>query len=167
MLLHIIILIDVSYSMTSHIFSFTTALNKFLQELKQKNINCRLSVGQFSTELQFITEFQNVYEINSFDTSQFRIQGTTALYDAIGNTIRIISNEVHGVDKTKLFVISDGDDNASFRYNKDDADRMMNEMIQNKKWEIQHCHTDMNLFTVPTVTYDINDISNIFDNLAI
>ena len=167
MFLHVIILIDVSYSMTSHIFSFITALNKFLQELKQKNINCRLSVGQFSTELQFITEFQDIYEMKSFEISQFRIQGTTALYDAIGNTIRIISNEVHGVDKTKLFVISDGDDNASFRYNKDDADRMMNEMIQNKNWEIQHCHTDMNLFTVPTVTYDINDISNIFDNLAI
>ncbi len=167
MLLHIIILIDVSYSMTSHILNFTNALNKFLQELKQKNINCRLSVGQFSTELQFITEFKNIYEIVSFSTSHFRIQGTTALYDAIGNTIRMVSNEVRGVDKTKLFVISDGDDNASFRYNKDDVDRMMNDMIQNRNWEIQHCHTDMSLFTVPTVTYDINDISSIFDNLSI
>jgi hypothetical protein len=88
------------------------------------------------------------------------------LYDAICNTIKKISSNTHFTN-TKFFIISDGDDNASFRYDKEDADKILNEAINIGKWEIIHCHTDISLLKVPSITYDINNISDIFDNLKI
>ena len=51
MLLHIIILIDVSYSMQSHIGDFIRALNAFIYKLKETG--CKITIGQFSVNLSF------------------------------------------------------------------------------------------------------------------
>lgn len=165
MLLHIIILIDVSYSMHSHIGDFTRALNSFIYKLKETD--CKITIGQFSINLSFLAEYKDIRNIQEFNVQQFNIYGTTALYDAIYLTINSISKSIDSnVHNTKLFIISDGEDNASFRYTKEDVDKIIS-ISQNNNWEITHCHTDMNLFNVPTVTYDVNDISSIFNNLNI
>lgn len=162
---HIIILIDVSYSMYSHINPFINSLNKFISDLR-KNIHCdyRLTLGQFNTQLNYITEFTDVHDISHFNISNFNIHGTTALYDAISLTIKNFSNNI---ENTNLFVISDGDDNASFLYTKEDTDKMIEQVIMSRKWNIVHCHTDLSLFNVPTFNFDVNDICNIFDNLKV
>ncbi len=165
MLLHIIILIDVSYSMQSHIGDFVQALNTFVYKLKETT--CRLTIGQFSVNLSFLAEYKDIKNIQEFNVGNFNIYGTTALYDAIYLTINSISKSINSAEhNTKLFIITDGDDNASFRYTKEDVDKIIS-ISQGNNWEITHCHTDMNLFNVPTITYDVNDISNIFNNLNI
>lgn len=166
--IHIIILLDVSYSMSSHIFHFVSALNNFIKKLKNSGENYKLTVGEFNTHLNFITQYQDIEAVKEFNTSDFKINGTTALFDAICNTIKYIGrNSNLKPEKTKLFIISDGDDNASFVHNKDDTDRLTNEAIQYAGWEITHCHTDANLLNIPTVTYDVNNIMDIFENLQI
>jgi uncharacterized protein YegL len=165
MLLHIIILIDVSYSMQSHIGDFIRALNAFIYKLKETG--CKITIGQFSVNLSFLEEYKDIKNIPEFNVHQFNIFGTTALYDAIYLTINSVSKSINsGEHITKLFIISDGDDNASFRYTKEDVDKIIS-ISTNNNWQITHCHTDMNLFNVPTITYDVNDISNIFSNLNI
>lgn len=165
MLSHVIILIDVSCSMQSHIGDFTKALNSFIYKLKETN--CRLTIGQFSINLSFLTEYKDIKNIPEFNVNQFNVYGTTALYDAIYLTIESVSKSIDSNENnTKLFIISDGEDNASFRYTKEDVDKIIS-MSTNNNWQITHCHTDMNLFNVPTITYDVNDISNIFNNLNI
>jgi uncharacterized protein YegL len=165
MLLHIIILIDVSGSMQQHIRDFVKALNSFVIKLKQTN--CRFTLGQFNTNLSFLSEYKDIRFVEEFNPAQFNIYGTTSLYDAICLTINSISKSIDSEKhNTQLFIISDGDDNASFRYTKEDTDKIISNATNNK-WSIIHCHTDMNLFNVPTITYDVNDISNIFSNLNI
>jgi hypothetical protein len=44
---------------------------------------------------------------------------------------------------------------------------MIENIIQTRKRNIVHCHTDLSLFNVPTVNFDVNDICNIFDNLQL
>ena len=166
-ILHIIILIDVSYSMSIHIHNFVYSLNNFLNQLKYKNNEIYITLAQFSTSLSFICEYKNIKLINSFQPSEFNIHGTTALYDAICNTVKKISSENNHLLNTKLFIISDGDDNASFRYDKEDTDKILNEAINIGKWEIIHCHTDISLLKVPSIIYDINNISDIFNNLKL
>lgn len=164
--LHIIILIDVSYSMGMHIHNFVYSLNNFLKQLKHKNSETYITLAQFNTSLSFICEYKNINLINSFQPSEFNIHGTTALYDAIYNTIKKISSNTHFTN-TKFFIISDGDDNASFKHDKEDTDKILNEAINIGKWEIIHCHTDISLLKVSSVIYDINNISDIFSNLKI
>ena len=165
--LHIIILIDVSYSMSMYINNFVYSLNNFLKHLKSQNNEIYITLAQFNTNLYFICEYKNINLINSFQPSDFNIYGTTALYDAICNTIKKISSKNTHFVKTKLFIISDGDDNASFRYDKEDTDKILNEAINIGIWEIIHCHTDISLLKVPSIIYDINNISDIFNSLKI
>ena len=66
-----------------------------------------------------------------------------------------------------MFIITDGDDNDSYVNNKEDTDRITNEAIKFGGWEITHCHTDTNLLNIPTITYDVNNIMDIFENLKI
>jgi uncharacterized protein YegL len=166
--IHVIILLDVSYSMSAHINDFVYALNNFIKKLRNVNDSYMLTIGEFNTQLNFITEYQNVESIKEFSSSDFKINGTTALYDAICNTIKFISRNTNiKAKKTKMFIITDGDDNASFVHNKEDTDRLTNDAINFGGWEITHCHTDSNLLNIPTVTYDVNNIMDIFENLKI
>ena len=167
--IHIIVLVDVSYSMSSHIYDFVYALNKLLVLLKNNSsIIYRITLAEFNTQLNFIKTFEHIDNIQEFTKTDFHIDGTTALYDAICNTIKYVIRKNNIVMyKTKMFIISDGDDNASFIHNKEDTDKLTNEMIEYTGWEIIHCNTDSNLLNIPFIKYDINDISNIFDNLHI
>ena len=162
---HFIILVDVSFSMTNHIHKFVYALNKFLYTLKQDNFNQNyITVGQFSHIVKYICEYKDVKNIEHFDICQFNVFGTTALYDAIFHTIKA-TKDIEAY--TSMYIISDGDDNASFYTNKNDIDKIMLEMIEDKRWNIVHCNIDMNMFNVPTVKYDMDELANIFDKIII
>lgn len=168
---HIIILIDVSYSMSLHIHNFLYSLNKFLNELKNKTSNktnnTYITLAQFSTGLSFITEFENIEKREEFLIDEFHISGMTALYDAICTTVKKISSENNQASNTKLFIISDGEDNSSHMYTKEDTDKLLDEAIKFGNWDVIHCHTDISLLKVPSFTYDINNISDIFLNLKL
>ena len=166
---HIIVLVDVSFSMLKHIYNFTIALNNFLNKLKKDRRYYRITIGQFNTNLSFITVFKELDTIGEYNIGQFNINGTTSLYDAIYDTIKYVSNNTLMKDLSKqIFIISDGDDNASFKCTKTDADKIMNHVINQYNWQIIHCHTDLNVFNnIQTVNYDINDICNIFVKLEV
>ena len=53
---HIIILLDVSLSMSSHIYHFVQALNNFVKKLRNTNHSYKLTLGEFNTQLNFITQ---------------------------------------------------------------------------------------------------------------
>ena len=55
--------------------------------------------------------------------------------------------------------------NKLTKYSKEETDKMIENAINIKGWQILHCNLDTSLLNIPTKIYDINDISNIFDNL--
>jgi hypothetical protein len=58
---HIIILVDVSYSMLSHISDFVKALNNFVGKLKNENRYYKITVGQFNTQFIILLQmFQRI-----------------------------------------------------------------------------------------------------------
>lgn len=160
---HIIILIDVSYSMQGHIDDFIVAANNFISKLPY---GCKITIVQFSNVMDYITYYSDDIILNK---SQFNVNGTTSLYDAIVKTIKRVStdNNIPQNIKTNMYIISDGDDNASFYHTKADADNIINEAINIGKWNIVHCHTDLGLFNVPTITYNVDNICDIFNTLHI
>ena len=94
----------------------------------------------------------------------FEFRGFTSLYDSL---CEIISYATVFKDDTTIFVISDGEDNSSKNYDKESANKMCDIAINIYKYNIIHCHTDTNILNIPTVTYDVNDIEHIFENLKI
>jgi uncharacterized protein YegL len=164
---HIIILIDCSYSMDSHLDNVVFGLNNFLKKLKEKyaySENIYLTVVCFSTNIKYILEYKNINIINNFSRFDFQTWGSTALYDSICDVILKFKDFN---SKTNLFIITDGDDNVSKIYSKQQTDDICNMAINSGLWNITHCHTDMNILNIPTIKYDIDDISNVFDMLKI
>jgi hypothetical protein len=162
---HYIIAIDCSYSMDKHLSNLVYGLNNFIDKLKlTMKPNIYLTVCTFNISLKYIIEYKNIYFVNKFSNNEFYGISSTALYDSICS---IILKFKDNKDKTKLFILTDGDDNASLRYSKKETNDFCNLVIQNGYWNIVHCHTDLSILNIPTITYNIDDISNIFDSLSI
>jgi uncharacterized protein YegL len=160
---HVIILIDNSFSMDSCMKNVVDGLNKFLEKIRY-NHNTYMSVLTFNKHINSIVECQDVISIKEFDIKEFRTNGSTALFDAICETILKYSKLSL---KNNLFIITDGDDNCSTSYTKNQTDEICNKAFESGNWKITHCHTDSSILNIPTIQYNVDDISNIFDNLKI
>jgi uncharacterized protein YegL len=152
--------------MKTHIPNVVSGLNNFLYNLKQRPDTIYMSVVSFNDRHDYIVRYENVKNIVSFHESIFKCNGITALYDTICLTMLDVLYNFKNL-KSHLFIITDGEDNASKTYTKDDTDQICNESIKSGLWGIIHCHTDVSILNIPNVVYDVNDISNIFNNLVI
>ena len=164
--MNVIVAVDTSYSMAKFIIQVVNGLNTFLSKLKVLSSNkpIYLTVVSFNTDVQYIFKSVNVNMIDKFYTFQFNSFGMTSLYDVIGQIF--LDFGLHVPCQSHFFIISDGEDNSSKKYNKQTIDGMLN-VAQYNNWKITHCHTDVNILDIPTITYNIEDISTIFDNLSI
>lgn len=160
---HIIVLIDSSYSMESCMKDVVDGLNNFLEKIRY-NHNTYMSVLTFSKHVKCIVECQNVISIKKFQKTEFSTNGSTALYDSICETVTKFSKLNL---KNNLFIITDGDDNCSVSYTKKNTDDICLEALKSRNWKITHCHTDSSILNIPTIHYNVDDISNIFDNLKL
>jgi uncharacterized protein YegL len=164
---HIIILIDTSYSMNRYILNVVKSLNNFIDKLKYTSNDVYISVASFNNNLTCIVDTININLVKEFNEKQFFIWGSTALYDSICETIKSFeyNNDFHH----NLFIISDGDDTVSQKYNKDSANKLCDEAISTG-WNITHCSTEASELKVNSFIFDINnedDISNIFNKMSI
>ena len=163
--MHIIILLDTSLSMIIHLKNLLIGLNNFIRNLKNhKYNNIYLTLALFSNDIRYLFEHTNMNDILEINENIFEFRGFTSLYDSL---CEIISYATVFKDDTTIFVISDGEDNSSKNYDKESANKMCDIAINIYKYNIIHCHTDTNILNIPTVTYDVNDIEHIFENLKI
>jgi len=167
---HVIFLIDCSYSMNYYLHSIVNNLNNFVKNNKH-NPSLFLSVVSFSTGIHFIIKLQNIKDVYDFNIEQFSMSGLTRLYDSICDVL--VTFEEFNKNREcqqNLLIISDGEDNSSWRFNKDSMNKLCDE-YKNYNWTIINYNTNfIEDLTIPTIVFDINnedDISNIFENLKI
>lgn len=160
---HYIFLIDNSYSMNPYLYKLVEILNNFLSKIKSNN-NAFMSVYYFSCQLSFIVKSERANTINNFYISQFINPGSTSLYDSVCKII--LENGFDTKDKKHLFIITDGDDNSSSIYNKNDTDTICQTAIMTGNWDIKHFDTlNYSTISVPKVQYDMDNILSLFENL--
>ena len=166
--MNVIIAVDTSYSMSGFIAQVINGLNNFLTKLKflsnKNRESIYLSVVSFNTDVNYVIKSVNVNIIDKFYEYQFNSFGLTSLYDAICHVLLDFGTTAQY--PSYFFIISDGEDNSSKKFNKQTTDDMLN-ISQKNNWKITHCHTDTNILDIPTVTYNIEDIGNLFDSLCI
>ena len=160
-----IIMIDNSYSMGSYMYKVVNGLNTFLYRLRQSEEKTFLTVITFNATLKYIVRYADVKLINPFELNQFTVYGTTALYDSICEVIS--TNSLLLSSPINLFIISDGDDNISTVYTKERTNEICKQAINSGYWNIIHCNLEEIILDIPTIAYQEEDISNIFDNLKI
>jgi hypothetical protein len=160
-----IIMIDNSYSMGVYMYKVVNGLNTFLFRLRQNNERTFLTVITFNATLKYIVRYADVNLIEPFELNQFTVFGTTALYDSICEVIS--THNLFLTSPINLFIISDGDDNISTVYTKEKTNEICKQAINSGNWNIIHCNLEEVILDIPSIAYQEEDISSIFDNLKI
>lgn len=161
--MHVIIAIDTSSSMFIHIKNAVIGLNNFIQ--KYKNNSIFITIITFNNNPKYIVKYTHINDVNFLDDNLFTCYGSTCLYDTICLTLIDIKNLKD--DETHFFIISDGDDNCSRLYKKEDVDEMCIFAKYNYNCITKHCHVDSGIFDIPTINYNIDNIENLLSNLVI
>lgn len=128
----IIFLLDRSGSMGGLENDIIGGYNSFIESQKKKGVKANLTTVLFDNYYEVIHDQIDINMVKHLTNREYYVRGTTALLDAIGITIKNMSNKVKN-NKAIFVITTDGLENASREYNRE----MINKMIKEKnKWEI-------------------------------
>jgi len=134
----IFIILDRSGSMQSIRQDTINGFNKFLKDQQKNNPDCQLSLIQFDHEIDDLYIEAPIKEVNPLNHKSYVPRGTTALLDAIGFTLDKAS--IITVPKTQnakviVVIITDGQENSSVTFNKDQVFDLIKLLKEKHNWQ--------------------------------
>lgn len=131
------ILLDASGSMASIRDTVISSFNEYVQSLKSKEQNFLVSVTPFNHKVMPRTlAAVSLDQIRPMDRENYRPEGNTALYDAIGENAAYIKSERARLKKiwkdakipVFFVIITDGEENSSVEYTRDKVKKIIREL---------------------------------------
>ena len=141
-IVELVFIIDKSGSMagleSDTIGGFNATIKRHKKDKKSK---AYVTTILFNTNFDMIHDRVELSEIKQMTESDYEVGGSTALLDAVGETIEHIKSihkyaraeDVPG--KTLFVIITDGMENASHKYDHYQIKSMISAMREEKKWE--------------------------------
>lgn len=138
--LDIVFVIDKSGSMYGSEEDTMGGFNSFIETQRKKEQNIKVTTVLFNDGYDMLYERKPINDVDNLTSREYRVDGSTALLDAIGKTVvsldKVIDNKV-------LFVImTDGLENSSIEYNKSN----IKSMIKNHNWEFIFMGADIDSY---------------------
>lgn len=164
---HFLILLDISYSMSSHIQSMLNGINTFISNLK-KYPDVYVTILLFCDRTKYLCDRTHILQINEFTREDIPFFGTTYLYDSVRKILEEHINE-QGIDH-HLYIITDGDDNGSRNTTRGQAIELCDTAVEHYGWNITHCDIDISKLAygnVKSVVYNPDEIEQLLGNLVI
>ena len=139
-LMDVVFILDRSGSMIETEKDIIGGYNGYINDFKSKN--AKITTVLFDDKYEMITKRQNVNEVPELTEKQYYVRGCTALLDAIGKSIKFMEKEK--TEKVMFIITTDGYENASHKYNKE----QIKEMIQgHKEWEFMYIGADIDSYS--------------------
>lgn len=167
---HVIVLMDVSYSMLPRSRCMVGGVNKFVSSLRERQDadNILFTLILFSQEFIYMCKSLVVWEVPLFTIADLPTFGQTHLYDAIAKVL----NEWIPEKRTNhhLFIITDGMDNGSKLLGEEEAKKACEIAIEDHQWKITHCDVDLSSLVsnkVQKILYNVNNLENMLSSLNI
>lgn len=150
----VVFILDRSGSMGGTESDTIGGYNSYIDDLKNKE--ARITTILFDNEYEMITKRQDVKEVKKLTKKQYFVRGCTALLDAIGKTIKYMEKEKS--EKVLFIITTDGYENASHEFNKE----QIKEMIQgHKDWEFMYIGADIDSYSEgQSLGIDSSNIAN-------
>lgn len=108
--LRVSILVDQSNSMADRMEETIAALGRFLEQLGPDD---QVKLMAFNDRVTSYTPFTNVHGLVASFAHAIRPEGSTALYDALLYGYRQLANHADARERRVIFLLTDGDDQAS------------------------------------------------------
>jgi hypothetical protein len=136
----IIFLLDESTSMSYFSTSYIDGINSLINKQKIINPNVSFTMITFSESIKVVYLDINILLVPEFTRLNYRPFGCTALYDAIGNSIKLKENDNHVI----MIIMSDGEENFSKKFNINSIKNKIQE-LSNNKWEFIYIATNQDV----------------------
>lgn len=163
------------------ITGFNQQLNT-LKDLKQElpEQDFIVSLTFFDDVLQNVVSFGEVEQLLPLNRNIYRPNGSTALLDAIGKSVRDIQEKYAGLiayqkASVVMVILTDGHENSSRYYTYHVIASMIKELEQTGQWtfnfmgaDLDAIHTSrmLNIKTENTVSFDKSDYNNVMDKMS-
>ena len=139
-LTEVVFIIDESGSMHGLEGDTVGGFNSTVDKQKKLEGECLVSTVMFNTRSRVIHDRVNIRDIKEMTSADYRPSGSTALIDALGDSIRHIKmvhryiREEDVPSKTMFVITTDGMENASCKYSLSEVKNMIEERKENG-WE--------------------------------
>ena len=114
--LDLVLVLDKSGSMYGLESDTIGGYNAMIAKEKDLDVDTKVTTVLFNNKVDILTDRSNINGLSDMTTKDYRVGGSTALLDAVGNTIAKISDTpgISDKDHKVIFVIiTDGQENAS------------------------------------------------------
>lgn len=153
--LDVVFILDKSGSMGGQEENTISSFNEYLEKEKNNKYETNITTVLFSDTYNVIHDRIPVSKVNKLTNKEYYVGGCTALYDALGNTIH--NMETKDTDKVLFIIITDGYENASKEYRKEDIKKLIK---KNKSFEFIYIGADIDSYAAGS------DIGIRKDNIA-
>ena len=138
----LVIIIDKSGSMHGLEEDTIGGVNAMLEgQKKLKGSACKVTTVLFDSHMKVLHDRLDIEEIEALNGADYKAGGTTALIDALGETITHIS-DIHKYarkedvpEKTIFFVTTDGMENASHKFTSAEVKKLIEKKQEENGWE--------------------------------
>lgn len=141
----IAIVLDASSSMTNLRAEVIQGVNAQLTSIRKnnkKNMDTTISLLSFSDSVHpYIYNNVSIDEVKDLTIEDYCPNGMTALYDAMGTAMTTLGAlpEINDVDTSVLlFVVTDGQENCSKKFNFSQITEKVKELERTKRWTITY-----------------------------
>jgi len=139
----IVIVLDESGSMENIRDKMRSSINDLINEQKQvKGRPATFTLVKFNDSVNRVIKNKPLEQINNLSSKDYTPNGSTALYDAIGNTINWFRNE----RDVLMVIVTDGQENASRIYDKSTVNSMIEEKKRTNNWSYVYLSCDIQTF---------------------
>ena len=137
----ITIILDCSGSMDLIKSSTIEGFNTFLRAHQAEGTNVRITLVKFNHEYTLAFEEKKIKKKYFLNEANFVPNGTTALLDAIGSTIKSVDARIekHAVKPGVIIaIITDGHENSSRFYTQNDIKKTIKKRIDKNNWNFMY-----------------------------
>jgi uncharacterized protein YegL len=136
---------DRSGSMQSVWGETLSGFRKFVEDLRlsaaRDGVEYLFSLTTFDTAVETPVAIQPIKSVDLGILAQHGPRGATALYDAVGSTIQNTDANRHGAEKIIVVVVTDGHENSSREWNKDNLHSAIDARLNEGNWTFTYLGT--------------------------
>ena len=149
----LVCVLDRSGSMYQIIDDAIGGINRFIEDQKESKVGeALMTIVLFDTEFKTVYESMPVQDVPPFTRETYKPRGSTALLDAVGQTIESVGNRLRNLPEDKrpgkvMFVIlTDGHENSSTRYSHEHVKAMIDRQQNEWQWKFIYLSADVDAF---------------------
>ena len=148
---HIAIILDRTGSMEYIRDDTIGGLNAFLSQQKAEPDTATLTLVQFDTQdpYEVLHKFKPIEEVPELTRETFVPRAATPLLDAMGRGINDLENSLAEIKESErpsrviIVIITDGQENSSLEFRKDQIEKMIKEKQEKSSWQFVFLSADL------------------------